>query len=255
MDPGKPLLKDVVRALAGRRERELDSHPTADELTAYLEGDAFAPDQERIREHLSVCRPCARLVLDFSALPDLQVPDEVARHLEHDVDSGWDTLQRRLAGKEVRAWRPQIRPPTRRKLFLPFALAASLAAVLGLAFWGVTLRQEVGDLSRPRPVGLTIELTPDDGGTRGPASWVAAETQDFLLRIPLLAAHSYPAYEIELAGKDERWQSGLLAEPPGGVFEVQVSRRWASPGRYRLDLYGVAGEIRERIDSFGFEVG
>lgn len=146
MDPGKSPLETALHDLARSRERELETHPTAGELTAYLAGELSPPDQERLRDHLALCRPCARLVRDLTAAPDLEVPDEVERQLDHDVEGGWETLQGRLGGLAGNDRQERVResfPLFRRKPFLPFAFAALMVAVLGLAFWGRALEQEV----------------------------------------------------------------------------------------------------------------
>lgn len=146
MDPGRrPSLKTTLRELARRWEGELTDHPTSAELAAYLDGELPPADQERLRDHLAVCRPCTRLVRDLAAAPDLEVPDAVAQKLDSDVEAGWEALQGRLAGRagdhqkkgtEDRNERSdrsdrqeQFRerlPLFRRRQFLPFGYAAAL---------------------------------------------------------------------------------------------------------------------------------
>ena len=191
MDPAKPSWKEALRALARRRERELEVHPSPAKLVAYLDGELSAEEQERLRDHLAVCRPCAGLVRDLGALSDLEVPEEAARHLEEDVEAGWESLQDRIRGQQPKELRREPWPLLRLKPLLPFALA--LAASLGGTVLGTALMAHTFVRIHARAVLLLLGLTGCAGGLGWavPVGVLVGEGRQVVEQVDGAESHSY----------------------------------------------------------------
>lgn len=94
----KTDLREAARALAlSRRPLEAD-HPDAETLAAYSEGALPAAEAERLQDHLADCAECARLMLDFAALPGLSEPcgPDESSEPDAEVAEAWERFRRRL---------------------------------------------------------------------------------------------------------------------------------------------------------------
>ncbi len=64
--------RNAVRALLGRGRSTAGSHPPPDELQDYRRRRLAVRPADELREHLSVCRRCCRLLLALAGLPDVR---------------------------------------------------------------------------------------------------------------------------------------------------------------------------------------
>jgi hypothetical protein len=72
---GDPLpldFRSAVQALLARRRPKAGGHPPAIELRDYGRRRLAVRPADELREHLSVCRRCSRLLLALAGLPDIR---------------------------------------------------------------------------------------------------------------------------------------------------------------------------------------
>lgn len=254
------ILKGAILAGAEEARRRLGTHPTPDELLAYQEGKLAAEDQERMQDHLALCRDCARVVLDLESFPDVEPVREEQRVTDWQVAAAW----RRLAAQEGIS--PPARSSPRRSwsmLFSPgfaYAMAASiLMAALGLGSWVIQLRGQIDDLSRPRVNVFLSDLVPQSSELErgvGDRIRVPAWTERVLLLLNLADLRSFPEYLVEISGREGRelWSNRELRRSPDGNFTLEVHRRFLPAGEYRIALYGLEGEARTPMATYAMEI-
>jgi hypothetical protein len=121
-----PELPDLLRQrLAVTETGGAQVHPDADTLTAYVEQSLSSPERHGVIAHLSVCEPCREVVVLSRRLLAEPVPQTV------------------LTPVPVARWR---------RLFTPaFGAAASLAAMVVIAFLVFQLPRKHPQLSSNRP--------------------------------------------------------------------------------------------------------
>jgi hypothetical protein len=224
-------LKGAVRDLAEAMEKGQTAHPSHDELLGYAAGALDAAEQDRIEDHLALCRECARTVLALTVLAD--------GGLEED------------------------RPPVRvlAAAALPYALAASLLLAVGLGWRTVRLGEEVRQLSAPRSDVYVADLVPTgSAGPRERGEPEAVHPPAWASRVVLILAFggpaSHPEYAVELATADGRplWSRRGLQPGPDGTFVLDVPRPWLSPGTYRIRLSGLRGAAAQEVARYELRI-
>lgn len=70
----RPSLSLELRKLMERERQALKHHATPEHLVAYRAGELAEAAQERLRDHLAVCRDCAALLLDLADFGNLEPP-------------------------------------------------------------------------------------------------------------------------------------------------------------------------------------
>jgi len=257
---GERDLKAAVRDLAQATESGLSAHPSHDELHAYAANALDAAEQDRIEDHLSVCRECARTVLDLAALPE-EEPEEVDEEPmpESARAAAWERLRRAAAPTPPAPFQRRAAPVP---AFLPVALAATLVLALGLGWRVIRLGEEVRQLSAPRSDVYVTDLLPVGSGRpreRGEADVVSppawASRVVLILDFPGRASHPEYAVELARAGGPPIWSRRGLRPGPEGTFTLEVPRQWLPPGDYEIRLTGLRGAATEEVARYELRVG
>lgn len=262
MDEDEKRLRSELRNLTEREHQALKDHPMPEELVAYRSGELSEAEEERLGDHLAICRDCAALLLDLADFGNLKPPAGVPEVTDAQVDQAWQDMRSRIAKEEVpeqlvaapgpgrvvplrpvpSAQPARVAGPARS--YAGWAVAASLIAVVSL-FWGFQQRgrspqMEIGQLVYPQST------------VRGESSATFPSGSNFVFPLPPVLGGEHDGYVVELAEVNE---SPLL------VRELKTLERQAllvpgglSPGMYRLVIYGVAGGSREVIEDFSFTV-
>lgn len=267
----KPSFEESLRALAARRQQG-ESHPSPDELVAYRAGDLTAEEDDRIQEHLTHCRDCARLLLDLAEFEQMPLPPAEVGPVDARAEASWQRLQARL-GEEDRpkAKEPEMDaedvPPVRelrsrpavvpvwRRPAIPWLLAAGLGlCAIGLGLRVGSLRSQVGELSAPR-LNVSFEDLYAAGTTRGiePEEVTVLQGGGVLFVTP---PSESPEYEIEVAPAAG---GALVIEPlrdaaRDGVLTLEIPRSYLREGRYTVRLYGIENGQRQPLGEYPFEI-
>jgi hypothetical protein len=265
----KPSFEESLRAQIARR-RSGEGHPTAEELVAYRAGDLTPEEDDRIQEHLTQCRDCARLLLDLAEFEELPPPPEELGPVDARAEASWQRLRSRLreeeGEEEAEAPPPALllprrtREPLWRSPALPWALAAGLAlCVVGLGWRSDNLARQVGELSKPQSV-RAVTLESEEEATRGggdegiPVRAGEGVAYDLLLSSNP-AAPTYPLYKVEIVPASGDGQRISTGQQPAddGVLRV-VLRSAPEPGAYFFEVSGIEGERETRVGRYPFTI-
>lgn len=260
----KPSFEESLRALSARR-RSGENHPAPEELVAYRAGDLTAEEDDRIQEHLTQCRDCARLLLDLAEFEQLTPPPEDLGPVDARAEASWQRLRSRLRDEDepgeeeppVLRHRPPSRIPLWRRPAVPWALAAGLfLCVLGLGLRTATLQQTVKRLSEPGINLAVVDLYGDsERTTRGeaPPEEKLSGGSVLILKLPE-GSWRFKDYEVELvpAAKHPIFEP-QRGQAQDGVLTYRLPLS-APPGSYSVHLYGLAGDRRQLLDQYSFEI-
>ncbi len=258
MNDQRSELKEAVRSLNRAARSIRGPHPAVEELTEYRSGGLSQEVRERIRDHLTLCRECQQLVLDFGALSDLA--SEGRELTAADVDQQWGRLARRL-----RSAPPQdsVAVVSSRPRFA-WALAAALAtAVVGLSVWVQALRHQNRELIRPQINAHLGDLFADGDRLRESGQFervvVPPEADQVVLILNLNRPETFSDYRVEILdslAEDARvrWRRDGLRRGSEGNFVLTLRRGFLPPGRYRIRILGLEAEQEHLLASYGFEV-
>lgn len=223
-------------------------HPTPEELLAFHFGALEAVDRDRVEDHLSRCRECAEVVLDFAAFPELAPADEVTPELERRLEEHRRGLIRQLRerGPEGEADEGRVLPgPWPRRLRTAWAVAAVFfAATVGLSLWIV-------GLGRAPSVGVGPPKVASTSTERGPEDELEIPFEEplFLVMTVNPKKLGFPEYRLDLldeAGGRVYSEAGLQLGDQGSLAFV-ASRRWQPPGRYTFEIYGLGRGAPQQV--------
>lgn len=119
MDKRRGEIDASVRAYAAGQRRSREGHPTVEELVAYHRGRLAKEAEELLRDHLALCKDCARMLLDLEAFPDLEPPSEAHHLSDEDVEEAKEALRSRIRGEKASPARllrfpPAAKPPPKK---------------------------------------------------------------------------------------------------------------------------------------------
>lgn len=264
MNDQEPEVRQAVEewiAGAGVAGWEDGGHPDAETLAAYHARELPAAAEQRLQDHLLLCRECAGLLLDLERLDDpdfgheIEVPEGTGKAL-------WDGLRQEI--RKEPAPNVVIPFPSRRTLAPPpwmSALAAALlVAVVGLSVWVVSLRRTVGELSKPEINAPVLDLVPRGIGEReggpAPAAVVPSGSRSFTLILSPGRRGDFQDYEAEIAraGGEVIWRGRGLRPNDYGSFSLTLSRHALGPGEHRLRLFGIRSGRREVLGEYALRI-
>lgn len=250
----------LTRAGAGGGE-----HPGAETLAAYHARELPEKEEQRLQDHLLVCRECAGLLLDLEGLGDPAFGQDVG--IPEGMDEAlWERLRQEIREAPPAALAETIPFPSRRRTAPPppwiSALAAALlVAVAGLSVWVASLRQTVEELSRPEINAPVLDLVPRGIGSRdeGPAPAVEVPSGARLFTLILSPARrgDFADYEVEIepAGGEVAWRERGLRPNDYGSLSLTVPRRALGDGKHRLRLFGIeSGGERELLGEYSLRI-
>ena len=251
----KPPIEPVLRALAAKARRTLDDHPTPEELVAYRAGELTAEDEERIRDHLALCRDCSQLLLDLKEFEDA-APEEEAGLSDIQVEAAWRRLRPRLEERKVLTSPRWFASPR-----FAYGLAAGLfLCTVGLSVWGLSLQQKVRELSEPLPNAPIGDLHAEGGGAvrGGPGEPEILRSRPGGVLVLDFDPRDFRRFDVELRkdgkGGELLWSGGGLVESEEGSYTLGLPRSGFQPGLYWIDLYGVDGGRREWVAGLAFRL-
>ena len=254
-----------ARSAAG--EAGESGHPGLDRLAAYHGGELPEAEAERVREHLSRCRECADLLLDWrdfardepagaasaAAAAWARDRERVRAGVARRVGAGSSERRGEAAGEAAAA--RQRAAPRRAPLVPWLAAAAALtaAAVLGGLWW-----QERAENRRPRQVALASVAPEGSSVLRGREEETEVLTSPDSRPVVLLnlgELPAFPRYEARVeppAGED----AASVVEIDPGLGDVLALELGADPepGGYRVILFGVADGERREVAAYRFRV-
>ena len=250
----KPPIEPVLRALAAKARRDLDDHPTPEELVAYRAGELTAEDEEKIRDHLALCRDCSQLLLDLKEFEEDE-PEEESGLSDIQVEAAWRRLRPRLEERKVLT--------SRRRWFASPQVAYGLAAGLflctvGLSVWGVSLKQRIERLSGPQ-IMQSVDLRSDGDTTRsaaGAENTVQPGGEQFALFMRVWEP-VFSEYEAVIRRAEQKGEPLVLRGLPRNQDDnlgITLPRSMFPPGSYQLELYGRSGESRQPVTTYLFHV-
>ncbi len=246
----------VYERLTAEDRRMLGDPPTVEELEAYSRGELTPEEDERIRALLVAYPELAHAVA-------AEFPEDDALPGDEGYVSDAE-VARRLAAfhREVNPQRSVHRQAGSVLFFryAPTAVAAALALVFAGLYWQAqtTARRLSTDVAKPRAVsveqlrsenvrgpGGALELRPSSGGS--------------LMQVPIGGGETYFSnYRIDIADaatNEVRWTLTEQAPVDGNTFPIFVPREILTQGsRFRIVVYGLAGESAQRLDSYLVQV-
>jgi hypothetical protein len=252
---GNPLL-DAMSALA-REELKGTEHPSTANLLAYQRGEISPPQAAAIREHLSLCEACAALVLDAAHF--FGDEEEEKEATPADLEAAWQELRATSHPTEQRLPSPAPAltplPPRRRSLLRSPALAYALAAVFAGLSLGLLFFRGASPPPRPQANVELYDLTPN--AERGEAAEVKSirfqspEGSALLILNPSIQESS-PRHGVRIRREDRVvvWRSEDLVPQAQGGFHVSLPAGALRPGRYSLELYGIAGSGETSLGTY-----
>jgi hypothetical protein len=275
MNDESDRLRESLRELASeaRRRQGPDAHPSPETLTAYHAGELTLAAAEDVREHLAVCRHCARLLLDLPAF--LEAPAGDREVPEGETDAAWQAIRERLPGPPEKAGRRretghaawEAAPDTPRQAWPRLAVAATFA---GVALIAVPLWIIARHLSSPELPPATLELsTPESQrGTSEPLplppATVHAEAASTTLLLRLVRPQPDLRFRVELlagvaAGTAGAPAGRALPAPAVKIVDSRtlvlvLARRQLSPGRYQLRVLDAEQPSAEPLGDFQVQV-
>lgn len=241
-----------------RERHTINQHLLPEQIVAYHERRLSPDEAERIRAHLADCPDCTTELLALADLFDGE-DDSAAEISPGEMDAAWQRQRERLlpaAPVVPLESRKEVRPPRREwRIAAPFALAASLLAVVALVQWRTIVRLETPRANPPlvnlEPVGSvrqsqgTPELRLSDDAEWG---WV------ILYPSSLEDGASYdvevvaPDGEILLRFKDEK-----ASEDDN--FRLPIPLSGLTAGNHRILLFERRdGQRRRVLDEFELDV-
>ncbi|HEX4963028.1 MAG TPA: hypothetical protein VF173_19515 [Thermoanaerobaculia bacterium] len=239
-------------------------HPDAETLAAYHTRELPPAAEQRIQDHLLLCRECAGLLLDLEELDD---PD-FGREIEVPAGTGealWDGLRQEITRKEPAPpaaavipfpSRPRPAPP----LWISSLVAALVVAVIGLSVWVASLRRTVGELSRPEVNSTVLDLVPRGIGQREggevPAAVVPSGSRMVTLILSPARRGDFQDYEAEIAraAGGAVWRERGLRPNDYGSFSLTLPRRALGTGEHRLRLFGIRNGAREVLGEYALRL-
>jgi hypothetical protein len=262
----KPPFEESLRALAARR-RSGEDHPAPEDLVAYRAGDLTAEEDDRIQEHLTQCRDCARLLLDLAEFEQLTPPPDELGPVDARAEASWQRLRSRLRDEEedeveppVLQHRPRPRVPVWQRPAIPWALAAGLAVcVLGLGLRMGSLGRQITELEKPRAV-RTVTMTSEEeivrgGGEEAPVH--AGESVSCDLVLPSdPTVPTYPLYEVKIVpatGEAQKTISVGRHAASAGALTIFLPSVPAE-GDYFFEVSGIQGERETPVSRHPFKV-
>lgn len=218
-------LKASIRELAAALEDRLPEHLGIEELQDFAAGALPEPERERIREHLALCRTCARKALDLMDSPALEpVPWELT---DRELETQWTRFRAAAVPASLRWKRTAL------------ALAAVLLlGIVGLVVWGVR------ELHVP-PTYVYLAYV-ESVETRGSSDQEPIRPPSWAGRVGLvlnLEASAYPEYGVQIVTADGRqiWSERGLPPQNDSVL-VEVPARLLLKGIYKIHLSGPQGQ-------------
>lgn len=264
----KVELKAVLADFLTETRRDLDPHPTPDQLVAYSAGELAAAEQARVEDHLVLCPQCLEMLLDLGRMSEPDFGGE-PRTTSAEKAASWQALQARLAADGVTGETPRPRVRSRRLRSASFlgsprtayALAASLFVVaVGLSLRVGYLQRSLADLSSPQLNAPVVDLFPastvrgGEGG--GEVVELAPGSRSFALILSPKGAPDYSRYRAQIVDPEARvvWSGEGLEKDRHGSFTLILGRRFLDPGEYRLRLYGLEGDTGQLIEEFRLRI-
>lgn len=279
-------LKPLLRAIAEEEQTQAGAHLAVELLAAYHFKELSGDEATRVRDHLVRCRECASTLLD---LAEFCAPGQE----EADRPSTAEYVTAESIQESLFRSEPQVPPSLFQRLsariftprFVYMVEALSLALILGLAAWIVSLKREnLGLIARDAEATREIKETRGQrdearassehieaqskkpqlnmpvvdllsgvaraGGGFGPADVkLSASDTRFALILPG-PERKYPDYAIEILDPDGATvidERGLRPDKDAGVFTISLPRELFRPGIYRVNVYGIGEGKRTRV--------
>lgn len=277
----KDRFDESLQSLAARR-RAAEGHPSPEVLVAYRAGDLTAEQDERIKDHLAICRECSQLVLDLAEFEQFEPSRETIAPVDVQAEEAWQRLRPKLAAEGGLAARPAGAQPVepwpepqdpveetapapvlRPRLSVPFwrrpALPWALAAVLALCVVGLAQRQEVPQEQAEFLDLEALHAVEEDATRSAGAANVPTITGATACELPLpVDRPDFAAYDVEVvaaAGGGAPIPVGRRSAELGSLI-VRLPRHLlpAEAGEYQFQVYGVNGRQRALIATFPFQV-
>ena len=255
----RDLAAESLKAISREGERQLEEHPSPEELVAYQRRRLDESESDRIQGHLALCRECSALYLDL-----VEMVEEPPEADDGEGARAWPELERRLKQETVetrsqlatrvpsRATRPAVSGSPR----FAYALAAVFfACACGLLLWNLGLRRAVDGLSEPQ---LNVPVHDLASGrfvrTEVPAPERLVRITPGTRRAVLVlnpaeppAEDSYGLRILDGGGGVVHSASGLVPTPFGN-FTLELTLRLFPEERYVLEIHDAAGDVVDRFE-------
>lgn len=255
-----PSIDEFVGTVGAELRGGVSGHPSARELTAYHRDELTDEEMERIRDHLSLCRDCADLVLDVASFAEPEAGSRTFAASEG-MPAAWESLRSRLPDDE-RSPATVIPFPRKTPRLLPRSAPIAAALVVAVVCGWMISRWQSGEapgLGEPQLTVPVQDLFPRSyrrGSDPLPSLEVPTEARIFLLQLNLADAGSYPDYFLRIvdAAGGEIWSGNGLRRTAAGNFRIALPRRLLPAGQYGIELYGVGGSSRTLLERFDLSI-
>ena len=262
--PGHSL-REAMSALA-REELAGKEHPETSRLVAYHRGELPPAEAAAIREHLSLCDPCAEVVLDaadfFAAAADA-ADEEDEETAPADLDAAWEEIRAATGRGQARppspatpAPMPASPPPPRRPLYRSLPFAYGLAATFAVLSLGLVLFRGASAPSAPQVNAGLYDLTSinaERSERTEPKTIRFRSPEDIALLIlnPEVASHA-PRHGVRIRNAQGGvvWSSEDLEPQEPGGFRLGLTGRGLPAGRYSVELYGITGSQETPVGTY-----
>jgi hypothetical protein len=229
-----------------------EGHPDPDELAAYHAGALPPAEEERVQDHLVLCRDCSEALLDLARLAEPESDD--GEGLPAGLgDAVWQGIAPQLEKPKVVPFPARAPGDPGRRLQLFQALAAALfLTVLGLSLWNASLHRTVDALSRPQPDAPVIDLfsgTVRGDGSPRPVVTVAPDVPRFTVILNPMGQRSAAAYraEVSRARDGAVVASAELRLNAYGSLSLGLARRSLGPGDFKIRLFARTAAGKETL--------
>jgi len=220
--------------------------PTVEEIEDYFGGKLEGDHAAHVREALTYYPELIRVMT-------LPPPDPNVRVLsDSERERDWAAIRRKLEPEPL----PFI---TRRKV----AIALAAAAVVGLTLAVVMTSRSTsnGPITPTKaPIVATWKFRPDGIAGAGQRPLQIHPCDRCILKVLSAYAGDFPRYRIDIVylgvnpPRTVVSRMDIHRDLADGTWAIEVDGKRLPQGFYRLDLYGVRGDVTEKQSAYTFEM-